>query len=101
MLDIIERYLAERNIPYEREKILPSSFVGEKGKRDIADFVIDNKIVIELKTRRVLTREDYYQVGRYLEATNLKLGILVNFREKYLKPRRILNPSSNHSQLVD
>jgi len=89
--DAVEKLLLENNIKYEREKELPKFFEGEQDRRNIVDFLIENKILLELKTKRIISKEDYYQVRRYLESLNLKLGILVNFRDKYLKPRRILN----------
>lgn len=33
---------------------------------------------------------DYEQTQRYLQITGLKLGFLVNFRDKYLKPSRVV-----------
>lgn len=89
--DAVEKMLKEEKIKYEREKDLPVSFEGEQKGRNKVDFVLENKIILELKAKRVVPREDYYQVKRYLEAANLKLGLLVNFRDKYLKPKRILN----------
>lgn len=89
--DFIEKLLKEEKIKHEREKILPESFDGEHKGRNKLDFIIDDKIILELKAKRILPREDYYQAKRYLEALNLKLAMLVNFRDKYLKPRRILN----------
>jgi len=62
--------------------------VGSSG--NITDFIIDNKIVLELKSKRILTKEDYYQTQRYLQETNLRLGLLVNFRNKYIKPVRVI-----------
>jgi hypothetical protein len=38
-----------------------------------------------------LSNEDYYQVKRYLTSLNKKLGIIVNFRKKFIQPKRILN----------
>ena len=34
--------------------------------------------------------EDYYQLQRYLQISNIKLGLLVNFRNQYLKPIRVI-----------
>ncbi len=88
--DAVERYLKKLKVKYEREKVLPPSFEGEQ-KRNKIDFLIENKIILEIKAKNLLTREDYYQVKRYLLALNKKLGILANFRKKYIEPRRILN----------
>lgn len=99
--DAVEQLLIKNNIRYEKEKRLPISFEGEQSGRNIADFLIEGKILLELKTKRMVNREDYYQVRRYLESLNLKLGILANFRDRYLKPHRILNSNAKHSQFVD
>jgi GxxExxY protein len=91
--DAIEKYLKKFKINYEREKILPSSFEFEVEGRNKIDFLIENKIILEIKAKRFLTKEDYYQIKRYLNASNKKLGIIVNFRQKYIIPKRILNSS--------
>jgi len=89
--DRIEQEFKARSIKYEREKILPASFEGEVAGRNKIDFIIEDKIILEIKARRILTKEDYYQVIRYLKAFDKKLGLLVNFRAKYIEPKRILN----------
>lgn len=91
--DFIENLLKLSNIKFEREKVLLESFEGEKPRRNKIDFLIENKIILEIKATRVITKEDYYQVRRYLEALKLKLGIIVNFRNLYLRPKRVLNSS--------
>lgn len=88
--DLIEKKLKEIEITYDREKTIPNT-------KDILDFIIDNKIVLELKASRILTKENYRQIQNYLQQTNIKLGLLVNFRPKYLKPIRIIRIDSYHS----
>lgn len=39
----------------------------------------------------MIEKSDYYQARRYLIALGNKLSILVNFRDKFLKPKRVLN----------
>ncbi len=81
--DEIEKRLKEAKIPYKREFL-----IGDTG--NIVDFLIDNKIILELKTRRIITREDYHQIQRYLQSSKIKLGLLINFRNQYIKPIRIV-----------
>lgn len=81
--DIIEEKLKELHIPYLREVA-----VGDTG--NIIDFLVDSKIVLELKAKRIITREDYYQTQRYLQVLDARLGLLVNFRNVYLRPVRIV-----------
>jgi len=89
--DALESVLKENNINYKREFALPSSFKGEQSRRNIPDFIIEDKVILDIKAKRIITKEDYYQMRRYLEAGRKKLGIIVNFRQKYLSPKRVAN----------
>ena len=50
-----------------------------------------NKIILEIKTTNIITDDHQKQLIRYLEAANLKLGLIVNFRQRPLEIRRVLN----------
>lgn len=89
--DLFESKLKEKGIDYKREQIIPKSFTGEQEGRNRIDFIVYNKIILEFKCKRLIDRECFYQTKRYLKAYNKKLGLIVNFREKYLKPKRVLN----------
>ncbi len=88
--DLIEKYLREAGISYEREKVLPTSFKGERTGRNKVDFLVGGKIVLEIKVKSFLAKEDYEQLMRYLSSCNKRLGILVNFRQKHLALKRVL-----------
>lgn len=88
--DCLETILKENNIKYEREKELPVSFEGEQGRRNIIDFLIEDKVIVELKAKPFVTKEDYFQMQRYLNSSDKRLGIFINFRQKYLRPKRIV-----------
>jgi GxxExxY protein len=81
--DCLEGKLQEQDINFRRE--LP---IGDSGNR--VDFLIENKIILELKAIRIITRKQYVQLQRYLQAARIKLGLLVNFRKKYLRPKRVV-----------
>jgi len=89
--DAIAFELEKANIRYEREKSLPISFSGEANNRNRVDFLIEDKIILEVKSKAFITKQDYYQTRRYLDCLNKKLGILVNMRNYYVKPKRVLN----------
>lgn len=97
--DAFENLLKKNQIKYKREEKLSPSFEGEKTNRNIVDFIIENKIIIDFKAKRAITKDDYYQMKRYLSSSNKELGLIINFRDYYLKPKRILNQnkSSQHS----
>lgn len=71
---------------YEIQNFNKSSPAGNK-----VDFLIESKIILEVKAKKFITKEDYFQMLRYLEAANLQLGLIVNFCNTYLKPKRIIN----------
>ncbi len=91
--DRIEQKSIEKGINYKREFVLPTFDGKEKVGRHRADFLVENKIVLEIKYKRYMNKDDYEQVKRYLKVLNLALGVLVNFREDRIKPKRILNGS--------
>lgn len=86
--DLLEIKLKEVGMKYEREKTLPSN---ERRILERVDFLVDDKILAELKAKKFITKEDYFQMMNYLKAMNLKLGLIANFRNTYLKPKRIVN----------
>ncbi|MBU0619989.1 GxxExxY protein [Patescibacteria group bacterium] len=89
--DHFEQLLNRENIKYVREYRFEDSQYGQNKIRCICDFIIDDKIILEFKAKNFITTEDYYQVKRYLTTLNLQLGILVNFRQNRIVPKRILN----------
>ena len=93
--DAIEQKFKDLNIKYKRELILPPSFCGEVRGRNKVDFLIEDKVILEIKAKSFIGREEYYQVRRYLDAIGKKLGLLINFRNKNLIIKRILNSNAN------
>ncbi|HJY63481.1 MAG TPA: GxxExxY protein [Ignavibacteria bacterium] len=55
------------------------------------DFLIDGKILVELKAVSELTDNLFSQILNYLTAFNLEIGLLINFGERSLKVRRFIN----------
>lgn len=88
--DAFERLLKENGMAYEREKPSSPSFAGEKTRRSIPDFSIEDKVVVDFKAKPFITKEDYFQMRRYLASYKKELGLIINFRQKYLYPKRIL-----------
>lgn len=79
-------FTRQQGIPLVHEEIKM-----EAGFR--ADFIIDNRVLIELKSIEGLAPVHYKQVLTYLRLTNLKLGLLVNFNVDLIKSgiHRIVN----------
>lgn len=62
-----------------------------------ADLIVENKVLIELKSVEMLAAVHYKQVLTYLKLTTLKLGLLISFNEKLIKTgiKRIVNNSAS------
>lgn len=80
-----------RNIPYEREKSIHITYKGKPlGEPYKADFLCYGKIIVELKAVDELCGAHRAQVINYLKASNMKLGLLANFGEEWVKIERIV-----------
>lgn len=89
--DAMEFELIENGVPYEREVKYEVFYKGIKLSHPYyADFVIDEKIILELKATKSLTQGHIKQVLNYLAVSKKKLGLLVNFGEDSLTYKRVL-----------
>lgn len=89
--DYFEGLLKKRGVNYEREYKFNDHQYGKGQIRCICDFIIENKIILEFKAKDHISKIDYFQTKRYLVTLNLKLAVIVNFRQPRLVPKRILN----------
>lgn len=71
--------LDEMEIPYERHKRLNVYYKGKVIGEFIPDIVVDNKIILELKSIPELIPANYAQLINYLTITQFKVGYLLNF----------------------
>lgn len=88
--EALEVQLSEMDIPFEREKHLPITYHGKVLECDyIADFVVDNKVIIELKAVTEMSPIFEAQTINYLRATGIKVGLLINFGIRQLQIKRL------------
>lgn len=82
--------LTEMGVSFEREKHLPISFHGHVLQCDyIADFVVEDKVILELKAVTEMDSVFEAQTINYLKATGLNVGLLINFGRKSLGIKRL------------
>lgn len=81
---------ALREIPFEEQVHLPVSYKGIFVGDYIADFVVDNKIILELKAVSNIEDAHKAQAINYLAATGYELAIIINFGEPKLHQERIV-----------
>jgi GxxExxY protein len=79
-----------RNVPYERQKAIPVMYKGERAKDFFCDFLVDSKVMVELKAIQIMTEVEEAQVLNYLKVTGLQVGLLVNFGQRSLKYKRLI-----------
>ena len=90
--EVLEKEFVKNNIPYQREVKLDLFFNGEKlDKKYKADFICFDSIILEIKAVSFIHENFTKQTLNYLKATDKKLGLLINFGEKSLKYKRIIN----------
>lgn len=92
--EIICYELAKNKIPFKRQHTIP--VIYDDLKLDLgfrADIIVNDKVLVELKSIEALAPVHFKQVMTYLKLTDLKLGILVNFNVDLLKDgfRRVAN----------
>src|SRR3989338_5982140 len=97
--DALAVRLKEQKISFTREPDLDTKFHDEVLKIGRPDFVIEKTIILDVKAKKFITKADYNQMMKYLTLLKKELGLIVNFRASFLKPKRILNPNlhSEHS----
>lgn len=87
--------LKKKGIPFDREKIIDVVYEDKKIGVYRPDFVIDEKIIIELKTLPFLGAVEKKQVWTYLKGSVYKLAFLVNFGPDDLIIERYLNDGNS------
>jgi len=84
--------LTAKGIPFKRQLYLPLTFKGKVVGKYFLDFLVDGKLVLELKKGDHFSSQQHIeQVLTYLKAHGLKLGIIAQFTREGVKYRRIVN----------
>ena len=82
--------LRDRGIDVEQQVVYPLIYNGQMAGAYIADLVVENKIVLELKSVQVLNSTMEAQLLNYLRLSGMQLGFLVNFRNVSLGWKRMI-----------
>jgi GxxExxY protein len=89
--DALEVELQKNKIVYEREKQFRIIYEGVELKRKFnADFVVYNTIVLEIKALYMMPPGAFRQTLNYLKASEIQLGIMINFGESRLTFQRVV-----------
>jgi GxxExxY protein len=89
--EAMEMELTERKIPFVAQRELQIIYKGKiLNKKYYADIVCFDKIIVELKVSKAIIPEFISQVLNYVNATNFRLGLLINFGSESLEVKRIV-----------
>lgn len=80
-----------QKIPSERQKTIDVFYKNRLAKQFVCDFIVYDKIVIELKAIRKISDIEKAQMLNYLKATGLNLGLSLNFGSGSLEVKRLIN----------
>jgi GxxExxY protein len=76
------------NIIYKKEAYLPVKYQNENVGNYRADFIIEGKILLEIKAVEFISKSYETQLSYYLKTTGYKLGLLINFGAERVQVRR-------------
>jgi GxxExxY protein len=82
--------LTNRGMKVGVEKVFDLAYKGKKVGTHRLDLVVEDKIVVELKTVERFAPHHTAQLLSYLKASGHRLGILVNFSKAKVESRRVV-----------
>ena len=88
----LEMELQESGLQFAREFNMPVFYKGKLIKERRVDFLVEEKISVELKEILQLEPVHFTQTRNYPEAYNLEVGLLINFGSISLEFKRLQNP---------
>lgn len=90
--ELVANELSTKGVSFKRQARIDLKTRGiQKPSLDFADFLIEDKIVLELKKGDYLNPKSVDQIYEYLQATGFRLGILAHFSSRGVMCKRILN----------
>lgn len=94
--NLICEALKEKGLNFEKEKRIKiySDKSGKPVGTYVPDYVIDDKIIVEVKASKLTTKQDEIQIYHYLRNSKYEIGLLVNFGTPELYIKRIVYSNS-------
>lgn len=86
-----EKELNNHKKDYKRECYSRVLYDGETVGKYFLDFLVENKVAVELKVRREIYESDWIQLLNYLKARDLRVGLLIVFAKQGVVVKRLGN----------
>ncbi len=90
----ISKKLQELNMPFKEQVLIKIISNTNEIGRYFLDFLIEDKIILEIKKTDKFLKSNIDQTYAYLKATGLELCILANFTKSGVQYKRIINLKS-------
>jgi len=81
----------ENKIEFQEQLMVNMTYKDKEIGKYFFDFLVDKKIILELKVRNYFSKKDIEQLYKYLKAANLKLGLIIHFTKDGVKYKRVVN----------
>lgn len=94
----IEIELEKNNISFQSEMVVPVMYEGKKVGTYQPDFIIEDKIILELKALPEIARPQIEQIWSYLKGSEYKLALLASFGSKDLEIKRIVYDTARYQR---
>ena len=89
----LKNYLSKKKITHKRELYAPIKIAGELVAKRYFDFLIDDKIIVEIKVGNYSYKKVCTQLFQYLKQEDYKLGLIIRFNKNGVTSKRIPNLS--------
>jgi len=87
----LEIEFQSQKIEYKREVYSRILYDGKIAGKFFLDFLVDDKVALEMKVRRNMYESDWIQLLNYIKANNIRVGILAVFTKYKVEIKRIIN----------
>lgn len=94
----LTKVLEKQALKIEEQKRIDVYFDGEKVGTYVPDKIINNCILLEIKVKPFLTKQDIDQFWKYLRGSKYKLGFLINFGSSKLVIKRIVYDKARYQR---
>ena len=83
--------MAAAGLTFARQQRLPVRYRGTVVGEFIADYLVERRVIVEIKAVRSIVPEHQAQLLNYLNASGLSLGLLINFGTPRVQIKRMVN----------
>ena len=89
--EALEREFTAQSIPFKAQPVIEIKYKGQPlDKKYQPDFICYDEVIVEIKAISVLSGVEQAQIINYLKATDLNVGLLINFGTKSLEHKRFV-----------